>query len=139
MKADPSIKTPKQYIAAVPEDRRAAIQAVHDLIVETVPSLRAHICYGMLGYGPVRYKTKSGCEGDWFVVGLANQRQYMSLYLCATQGGEYLAEANAARLGKVNCGRSCVRFKKLEDLDLGVVAELVATAERLHAAGGGCQ
>lgn len=78
----------------------------------------------MLGYGPIQYKTKSGCEGDWAVVCLANQKNYMSLYL-GCEGDTYLAEEYADQLGKVSCGKSCVRFKKLEDLNLKVALKLV--------------
>ena len=131
MKADPSIKTPKQYIAQVPAGRREAIQTLHEAIQKAAPKLKPCIVYGMLGYGPIRYKTKSGCEGDWAVVCLANQKQYMSLYL-GCDGDDYLAEANASRLGKVNCGKSCVRFKKLEDLNLKVAMELVKKSARNH-------
>ena len=62
-------------------------------------------------------------------MGLASQKQYVSLYLCATVDGGYLAEENADRLGaKVSVGKSCIRFKRLSDIDLEVVAELVRTA-----------
>ena len=124
MKADPSIKTPEQYLAKVPQGRREAIQTIHDAIIKTAPGLKPGIVYGMLGYGPIRYKTKSGCEGDWAIVCLANQKQYISLYL-GCDGGESIVEKNKDRLGKVNCGKSCVRFRKLEDLNLKVVLELV--------------
>ncbi len=82
----------------------------------------------MLGYGSYHYRYATGREGDAFAIGLANQKQYVSLYLNATVDGAYLAETNAGRLGKVSVGKSCVRFKKLDDLDLDVVAELVRTA-----------
>lgn len=124
MKADPSIKTPKQYIAQVPAGRREDIQTLHDAILKTAPDLKPVIVYGMLGYGPIHYKTKSGCEGDWAVICLANQKNYISLYL-GCEGETSLAEANSDRLGKVSCGKSCVRFKKLEDLNMKVALELV--------------
>ena len=90
----------------------------------------------MIGYGFMHYRYQSGREGDWFVVGLANQKQYVSLYLCAAIDGQYLAEANAARLGKVSVGRGCIRFKKLDDLDLNVVGELVRTTADAVTSGG---
>ena len=139
MKADPSVKTPKQYIAGVPKKHRSAIQALHDLIRKTAPSLKPHIQYGMLGYGPVKYRGKSGSEGDWFVIGLASQKNYMSLYFCVTEHGRYLAEAHADRLGRVNCGKSCVRFTRLENLNLEVAAELIQRAEVLNDDGHFCQ
>ena len=89
----------------------------------------------VIGYGSFHYRSKSGREGDWFPIGLANQKRYVSLYLCAADDDGYLAEANAERLGRVDVGKSCVRFKKLEDLNLDVVDELCRRATELVAAG----
>lgn len=50
--------------------------------------------------------------------------------LCA-QGGDYLAERYADRLGKVSVGKSCVRFKRKSDLDLGVLRELLVESGRI--------
>ena len=91
---------------------------------------------GVLGYGSYRYRYASGREGEWFVVGLANRKQYISVYLSAEEDGAYLAETNAPRLGKVSVGRSCIRFRRLEDIDLGVLGELVRRAADGAAAGG---
>lgn len=116
------------FLAALPEDRRPILQAVHDVIRAAAPTLQPTMWNTMIGYGSYHYRYASGREGDWFVVGLANQKRYVSLYLCATVDGSYLAEANAQRLGKVSVGKSCIRFRRLADLDLDVVAELVRTA-----------
>ena len=111
------------------------IEAVHQLVQEAAPHLTAAMWKNMIGYGTYHYRYASGREGDWFVIGLANQKRYVSLYLCAAVNGEYLAEANASRLGKVSVGKSCIRFTKLANLDLEVVRELVTTADREVAAG----
>jgi hypothetical protein len=116
------------FLAALPEARRDAVGRVHEVIRRAAPELEPTLWGKMLGYGKYHYRYASGREGDFYVVGLANQKQYVSLYLCATVDGAYVAETNAERLGKVSVGKSCVRFKKLEDLDLDVVAELVRTA-----------
>ncbi len=128
MKAPAHVTTSDQYIASLPEDRRAVIETLHRAILKAVPKLTTHICYGMLGYGPVHYRTRSGREGDWAIVGLASQKHYISLYLCASDETGYLAEQNKARLGKVSVGKGCIRFKKLEDLNLKVAIELVKKA-----------
>ena len=117
------------HLAGLPEDRRAILTRVHDVIRRTAPELEPALWGNMLGYGSYHYRYASGREGDAYVVGLASQKQYVSLYLCATVDGGYLAEENADRLGqKVSVGKSCIRFKKLDDIDLDVVAELVRTA-----------
>jgi len=137
MKAGPSVKTPAQYIATLPEDRRAAVRTIHRAIVKAAPKLKPFVIYGMIGYGKFHYKYPSGREGDWAVVGLASQKNHLSLYLCCADQGGYLAEQNKARLGKVSVGRACVRFKKLADLNLPVALELVKKASGLIGKDGG--
>lgn len=63
------------------------------------------------------------------MVALASQKNHISFYLgCAADDDGYLAENNKERLGKVSVGHSCIRFKKLEDLNLKVAMELVKKA-----------
>lgn len=131
MQAPKSIKTPEQYLASLPAPRKAALTAIHKAIRAAAPELKPSIQSGMLGYGTYHYKYASGREGDAAVVGLASQKNHLSLYLgCATDGEDYLAERNKNRLGNVSVGRSCIRFKKLEDLNLKVAMELVKEAAR---------
>jgi hypothetical protein len=88
---------------------------------------------GFLGYGKYRYKYESGREGDTGVVTLASQKLYISLYLGCPDDGEFLAEKNKARLGKVSTGKCCIRFKKLANLNLDVAMELVEESVKRHA------
>lgn len=67
-------------------------------------------------------------------VATGNSRS-VSLYICAADDDGYLAEQNADRLGNVNVGKSCIRFKRLDDIDLDVVSELTRRAADLVAAG----
>ena len=120
---------PAQYIAALPPDRRAAIEALHAAITKAGPKRTAKIwpisAQGMIGYGSYHYVYASKREGDWPIIALASQKNYLSLYLMVSDGRGYLAEQNKHRLGKVSVGKSCIRFKKLEHLDLTVAIELV--------------
>ncbi len=131
MKADPDVQTPAQYIAGLPEERRTAVVAIDKAIRKAAPTLEPHVSSGMLGYGRYHYKYASGREGDAAVVGLASQKNHLSMYMCVTENGKHLPEANATRLGKVSVGKGCIRFKKLEDLDLPVAMELVKQAEQM--------
>jgi hypothetical protein len=72
----------------------------------------------MVGYGKFPYRNYKNEQIEWPIVALANQKQYISLYICATKDGKYLAEMHKATLGKASVGKSCIRFKKLEDLNL---------------------
>lgn len=135
MQAPRHIKTPAQYLASLPEPRRADVTALHRAITRAVPKLKPVVVYGMLGYGPYHYWYESGREGDSAVIALASQKQYISLYLMAVEDGVYLAEANKARLGKVSVGKCCIRFKRLADLDLPSALRLVRKAAKLKPPG----
>ncbi len=65
---------------------------------------------------------------NWPIIALANQKNYISLYICALDKGQYLAEKHKNELGKVSMGRSCIRFKKLEDLNLKILAKVIKQA-----------
>jgi hypothetical protein len=83
----------------------------------------------MLGYGPFHYKYASGREGDTALVGIANNKQYISLYVIAANEEEgYIAGSYQDRLPKASIGKGCVRIKRLSDVDLDVVAELLRHA-----------
>ena len=125
--------SPEDYIAQIDEPRRADIQRLHDFIRATVPELEPHIESGMLAYGRYHYKYASGREGDWFPVGLASQKQYISVYVCGARDGQYVAEANAPRMPKAKVGKSCIRFKRASDMDLDVLAEVIRDGvEAMH-------
>lgn len=125
MKGKTDEKTHAEYIADVEEKRREDIQALHDMVREEAPALDPTMDFGMLGYGKFHYKYKSGREGDWMKIGIANNKKYISLYCCAADDGGYVAERFKERLPKANIGKSCVRFKRLSDLDEKVLRDLI--------------
>ena len=89
----------------------------------------------MIGYGRYHFRYASGREGDWCLLGLASHKRYMSLYVTAEDGkGGYLAEAYRDRLSKADIGKSCVRFRRLEDLDQEVLREMLREAATSPAA-----
>lgn len=121
-------KTVAEYIDLIDEPRKTDIKALHAFIQKKVPDLKPHLVYGMIGYGTFRYKTKSGREGDWSVILLASQKNYISVYVCALIDGKYIAESYKDKLPKTNIGKSCIRFKKLADVDLDVLSEIITKA-----------
>jgi uncharacterized protein YdhG (YjbR/CyaY superfamily) len=119
-----------EYLAQVPEDRQETMQFLHEFIQKCAPSLKSFFSYNMLGYGSFKYKNYKKEIIDWPIVALASQKNYMSLYICAVDGNEYLAEKYKAELGKVSVGKSCIRFKKLEDLNLSTVEKIIKEASK---------
>lgn len=131
MKGQLDVKTPAEYLAKLEEPRRTDIAALDQLIRATVPELEPFVHSGMLAYGPFHYRYASGREGDWFRLGVASNKQYISLYACAVDpSGRYVAEAYKERLPKANIGKSCVRFKRLSDLDEAALASLLQATAR---------
>jgi hypothetical protein len=85
---------------------------------------------GMIGYGKEHYKTKSGREGDWFIIGLASNKNYISVYCCAAYDGKYVAEHNKEKLAKASIGKSCIRYKKFEDIDFDALGDVLTTGAK---------
>ncbi|HEY0640825.1 MAG TPA: DUF1801 domain-containing protein [Pseudonocardiaceae bacterium] len=129
MRGDRTAATHEEYIESLEEPRRSDVRALHELILKAAPALRPTMEFGMPGYGKYHYRYASGREGDWMLVGLASNRNYISLYVTATtEDGRYLAELYRPRLPRASIGKSCVRFRRLADVDRGVLAELIRDA-----------
>jgi hypothetical protein len=123
-------KSVKEYFDMLSPDRREPMKFLHKFIQKIAPSLKPIFAYNMLGYGSFKYKNYKNEIIDWPTIALASQKNYMSLYICALDSGEYLAEKHKESLGKVSVGRSCIRFKKLEDLNLKTLEKVIKLAEK---------
>jgi Domain of unknown function (DU1801) len=122
-------------------DRESELRRVDELVLAAAPGIdRQLVPVGsgrMLGYGLMPYHPRSAKETMmWPLISLAAQKRHLSLYVAAVVDGEYLAEARAGRLGKVSCGKSCIRFPSLDVVDAGELATLVRDAVAVTAAGG---
>jgi hypothetical protein len=76
----------------------------------------------IVGFGHYRYKYESGRELEWFLVGFAPRKQDLTLYI---MGGLERYPALMKRLGKHKTGKSCLYIKKLEDVDLPTLKQLI--------------
>lgn len=132
MKAPDHIQTPTQYLASLPAERRADVTALHKAIRQAAPSLKPHIAYGGLGYGTYPFKYASGRVVDMPLVGLASQKRHIGLYFCCAGADGYLPDNKRKGLGKVSVGKSCIRFKRLADLNLPGALRLVKIAAGLN-------
>ena len=115
-----------KFINAVEhEGRRADARKILALLKEITGARPEMWGDSIVGFGSYHYKYASGREGDWMKIGIANNKQYISLYSCAGDETGYVAERYRDRLPKANIGKSCVRFKRLSDLDEDVLRELI--------------
>jgi hypothetical protein len=137
---DRSTMSPDEHIASLPDGVREDIASLDAQIAEVMAGEERVLWEGkfwggseqrIIGYGSYRYKGRSGAEGEWFVVGLAAQKNYLSLYVNAAEDGQYLGKVYASRLGKVKAGSANLQFKRAADLDLDVLDEMVARARDL--------
>ncbi len=121
-------KTPEDYLNMLPEPEKSETKKVFNLIKEEMPNDKPYIISGIIGFRSGHYKTKSGREGDWPLIALASRKNYISFYVCAAEGKEYIAEKYKNELPKASIGRSCIRFKKLEDVNENVLRKIIKEA-----------
>ncbi len=124
--------TVAQYLKELPADRREAIEAVRKVILKNMdPGFQECMQYGMIGFSVPHSIYAEGYHCDprqpLPFAALASQKNYMSLYFNAAYGDEseeaWLREAWAKAGKKLDMGKCCIRFKKLEDLPLDVVGQ----------------
>ena len=113
------------------------LRQLDTLIREAAPHLAPTVVEGMfgkmLGYGLVPYQTKSMKEpGEWPLLAIAAQKNYISIYACVVIDGQYIAEKYKSQLGKVNCGKSCIRFKRLSDINTCGLQTLLRDFDTLY-------
>ncbi|MFO0840361.1 MAG: DUF1801 domain-containing protein [Phycisphaerae bacterium] len=126
--------TVEQYLAALPPDRRDAIQALRQVILKNLDrDYEEGIQYGMIGYYVPHRVFPAGYHCDprqpLPFANLASQKNHMALYLmCAYGDGaeKKFLQDGFARVGKkLDMGKACIRFKRLDDLPLDVIGESV--------------
>ena len=115
--------TVEEYLNGLSEPRRSEVAALHAFISKTFPHLKPSMQSGMIGYGTYHYKYESGREGDAPVIGLSSRAQYISIYACE-------ASSHKAALPKANIGNSCIRIKRLSDIDLKALGKVLSEAAK---------
>ena len=128
-------QSPDDYIAALPPDRREAISAVRQVIRQNLPDgFREGMQYGMIGYYVPLERFPDTYNGQPLgMAGLASQKNHMSLYLNSVYGDrgteEWFRDRYAASGKRLDMGKSCVRFRRLDDLPLDVIGETIARVD----------
>jgi hypothetical protein len=113
----------EKFLAAVPDETRRADAAVVARLMEEVTG-QPPVLWGtsMVGFGHYHYRYESGREGDSPVVGFSPRKAQLVLYLM--NGFESYGEL-LGRLGRHSTGKSCLYIKRLSDVDLAVLRELI--------------
>lgn len=126
-------KTVAEYLSSLPDDRRCALEAVRKVILDNLDSdYEEGMSYGMIGYYvPHRvYPAGYHCDPKQGLpfAGLASQKNYMSFYMMGlsdTSLGQWFRSVWAKSGCKLEMGKGCIRFRKLEDLPLDVIGEAI--------------
>ncbi len=124
--------TVEAYLAELPDDRRAAIKAVRNVILQHLPAgFTEGMQFGMISYYiPLERYPDTYNQQPLSIAALANQKRYMSLYLMGIYANEddawWFREQWTLSGKRLDMGKSCVRFRKLDDVPLDVVGEAIA-------------
>lgn len=124
--------TAEEYIAGLPKERAAQISQLRELILQRLPAgYTEEMGFGMITYViPLETYPETYNGHPLMYAALASQKRHMSIYLMNVYGDEdtlrWFIEGFTASGKKLDMGKSCVRFKKLDDLPLDIISETIA-------------
>ncbi len=133
--------TAEQYLAGLPDDRREAIEAVRTVILHNLPAgYEETMNWGMITYQiPLETYPDTYNKQPLMFAALASQKNYMAVYLTgiyvSDEARDEFEKAYRATGKRFDVGKSCVRFRKLDDLPLDLIGQTIAAVpmERLIA------
>ena len=130
-----SSATIEQYLANLPEERRQVIKQIRDIINKRLPKgFEEGISYGMIGWSVPHSLYPPGYHCDpskpLVFMSLASQKNHIALYHMGMYAGPLIewfkSEWPNHSTKKLDMGKSCVRFKKIEDIPLDLIGELAS-------------
>jgi hypothetical protein len=132
----------EQFAALVGKAAPELVQYFHAGTPAGEPGMR----FKMIGYGPFHYEAKGGKKVQWPVIGVALQKNYVSVYFAVTKDGKAIVDGYKGRLGELRSGDNNFSFRTFSELDSAALSALVAesaaivranplgTAERMQGA-----
>jgi hypothetical protein len=124
--------TVEEYLQELPADRREVMERVRQVILDNLPpGYQETMNWGMISYEvPLARYPKTYNKQPLGYLALAAQKNFYTLYLMAAYAGSmqegWLEEQFAAAGKKLDMGKSCLHFRKLDDLPMDVIAEAIA-------------
>jgi len=123
-------ETVEEYLASLPPDRREAVSALRAVILAYLPKgYKEGMQYGMIGYYiPLETFPNTYNKQPLAYAALASQKNYIALYLMSVYSGNeaWFRDAYQKTGKKLDMGKSCIRFKHIDDLALDVIGDAVA-------------
>ncbi|RZU66382.1 hypothetical protein EV379_2738 [Microterricola gilva] len=129
-----------EFLAAIEGEAGASMRAVDARIRAALPDLSRVLWRGVfwggteqaiIGYGDLLQPRPKGQAVEWFLIGLAQQKRHISLYVNAADAAGYLGAQYAAELGTVTIGAASIGFRSASDLDLDALERMVIRAREL--------
>ena len=130
-----SVDTPSEYLEAIPQERRAAFEKLRETIIENLPDgFQEGVDYGMIGYCvPHRlYPAGYHCNPKQALpfAGIASQKHFIALYHMGLYADEelldwFVSEYPKHSKRKLDMGKSCIRFKKPDDIPFELIGQLM--------------
>jgi hypothetical protein len=125
--------------------RTGELRKLDKLIIKSAPSLKRFFHKGtpageigmrfkMIGYGKTFHTVKSGQTTPWPVVGVALQKNYISVYFAVNRGRAPIVDAYVGKLGELKCGQNNFSFQNFDDLDAIALSSLFAETAAIFAA-----
>lgn len=121
-KTQPTEKKVEEFIENITPDRKKEDCKKLDKLMREVSGESPVMWGNMVGYGQYHYKYETGREGDMFLIGFAPRSQNISIYGAAYDDA---LDAKKEKLGKVKLGKSCMYIKRLENIDLDTLREIL--------------
>ncbi len=124
--------TPEEYIAALHQDRAEQLSRLREVVLQRLPDgYVEQIDFGMIAYViPLETYPETYNGHPLMYAAIASQKRHMAVYLMNVYGDEetlrWFTDGYAASGKKLDMGKSCVRFKKLEDLPLDLIGDVIA-------------
>lgn len=123
LKTKPNDQDVEAFLNSVEdEDKRQACFAVMEIMEDVTGADAKMWGDSIVGFGAYRYKYASGREGEWMLTGFSPRKRNLTLYIMSGFD-EY--DQLLDKLGKYTTGKSCLYIKKIEDVDLDVLRELI--------------
>src|SRR5262245_51617227 len=123
LKTKPTKESVEKFINSIADEQRRKdcfrVAAMMKAATKADPTMWGP---GIVGFGDYRYKYDSGRTGDWFKVGFANRKDALTLYL---MGGLTRHKSLLAKLGKYKTGKGCLYIRRLDDVDVATLKQLI--------------
>lgn len=126
------------YLNSLPETKKSDLQQIDNFILQQFPNIRLWFLDGKneegkivsnpnIGYGEHTIRYKDGKSREFYNIGLSANTTGISVYVMGLDDKTYLANTYGKTIGKATITGYCIKFKKLEDINLSVLTGIISS------------